>query len=328
MRKLISKVVGKIKNLLLLPSHFQVANDDLKVRIQMANDDLKARIQVVNDDLKILMGMVQSEAIINKNAYQSLSDLEFKVFSQFGDDGIIQYLAHNLDLRNKTFIEFGVEDYFESTTRFLLQKDNWSGFVMDGSSENMTRLKQAPFYWKYDLNAQAAFVTKENINHLLSAGIADWEGVDILHVDIDGNDYWVWKEIEINPAIVIMEYNSNFGIERAITVPYDPGFYRTKAHSSNLYWGSSLKALYLLALEKGYEFIGCTSAGHNAYFIRKDKMNDRVRAVSLENGYVRSKYRESRDENGNLTFASAKERAEILRGLPVFDIELESVVSF
>ena len=328
MRKLISMVVGKIKNLLLFPSHFQAANDDLKARIQETHNDLKVRLQAANDDLKILMGVMKSEVVINKSGYQSLADLEFKVFSQFGDDGIIQYLAHNLDLKNKTFIEFGVEDYFESNTRFLLQKDNWSGFVMDGSSEHMTRLKQSPFYWKHDLSAQAAFVTKENVNQLLSAGLADWAGVDILHVDIDGNDYWVWKEIEISPALVIMEYNSNFGIERAITVPYDPEFYRTKAHFSNLYWGSSLKALYLLALKKGYEFIGCNSAGNNAYFIRKDKMNDHVRAVSLENGYVRSKYRESRDEYGNLTFASAKERAEILRGLPVFDMELESVVFF
>ena len=328
MRKLISMVVGKIKNLLLFPSHFQAANDDLKARIQETHNDLKVRLQVANDDLKFLMGVIQSEVVISKSGYQSLADLEFKVFAQFGDDGIIQYLAHNLDLGNKTFIEFGVEDYFESNTRFLLQKDNWSGFVMDGSSGNMARLKQASLYWKHDLNAQAAFVTKENINHLLSVGIADWEGVDILHVDIDGNDYWVWKEIEISPAIVIMEYNSNFGIERAITVPYDQAFYRTKAHFSNLYWGSSLKALYLLAMKKGYEFLGCNSAGNNAYFIRKDKLNDRVRAVSLENGYVRSKYRESRDEYGNLTFASAKERTEILRGLPVFDIELGSIVSF
>lgn len=304
MRKLIASVVGKMKDLLLLPSKFQVANDDLK----------------------ILMGRVQSEAVINKNGYQSLADLEFKVFSQFGDDGVIQYLAHNLNLRNKTFIEFGVEDYFESNTRFLLQKDNWSGFVIDGSSEYIDKLKKAPFYWRHDLNAQASFVTKENISHLLYEAIAEWEGVDILHIDIDGNDYWIWKEIEFNPAIVIMEYNSNFGAERAITVPYDPAFSRTKAHYSNLYWGSSLKALCILASAKGYEFIGCNSAGNNSYFVRKDKMNDRVRAVSLKEGFVRSKYREARDEQGGLTFAAPQRRAEIIKGLPVFDIELEAVV--
>lgn len=306
MKKRISNLVEKIKSLLLFLAHIQVANDDLK----------------------ILMGIFLSEKTINKDGYKLLSDLEFKVFSQFGDDGIIQYLVHHLELTNKTFVEFGVEDYFESNTRFLLQKNNWSGFVIDGSNKNITRLKNAPFYWKHDLNAQAAFVTRDNINHLLSAGTAEWEEVDLLHIDIDGNDYWVWKEIQINPAIVIIEYNSNFGIERAITVPYDPAFYRTKAHFSNLYWGCSLKALYQLALEKGYAFVGCNSAGNNAYFIRVDKMNDRLQAVSLENGYIQSKYRESRDEKGNLTFAASSEKAEILRGLPVYDIELELVIPF
>ena len=155
-----------------------------------------------------------------------------------------------------------------------------------------------------------------------------WEGVDILHIDIDGNDYWIWKEIEVNPAVVIMEYNSNFGIDRAITIPYNSEFYRTKAHYSNLYWGSSLKALYNLSVEKGYEFIGCNSAGNNAYFVRNDMMNDRVHPVSLEAGFVVSKYRESRDQNGNLTFANNFERAEILKGLLVHDVESNTLVHF
>jgi hypothetical protein len=128
-----------------------------------------------------------------------------------------------------------------------------------------------------------------------------------LHIDLDGNDYWIWKEIEFNPSIVIMEYNSNFGIDRAITVPYEPDFDRTKAHSSYLYWGSSLKALHLVATTKGYEFIGCNSAGNNVYFIRKDKMNDRVRSVSLQEGYIRSKFRDARDEKGAFSYASSKQ---------------------
>lgn len=306
MKKLISNIIEKIKNLLVFPDNFKLANDELR----------------------LLIGIGQTESIIKKQNYRTLADLELRVFSQFGDDGIIQYLAHNLDLSYKTFIEFGVEDYFESNTRFLLQKENWSGFVMDGSDKNISRLKKASLYWRHDLNAQAAFVTKENINNLLLEGMDNWDGVDILHIDIDGNDYWIWKEIEINPAIVIMEYNSNFGIDRAITIPYAADFYRTNAHYSNIYWGSSLKALHTLATEKGYEFIGCNSAGNNAYFIRKDKMNERVKSVSLESGYVKSKYRESRDKNGNLTYATRKERAEILKGLPVYDIDSETIISF
>ena len=286
------------------------------------------KAQESNDDLKMLMGRVLSDAVINRNRYESLVDLEFKVFSQFGDDGIIQFLTHNLDLKHRTFVEFGVEDYLESNTRFLMQKDNWSGFVMDGSDRCIDRLKGAPFFWKHDLAARAAFVTKENIRQLLSDAIAQWAGLDLLHIDIDGNDFWIWKEIDLDPAIVIVEYNSTFGMDRAITIPYAADFYRTRAHFSNLYWGSSLKALYILAHEKGYQFIGCNGAGNNAYFVRNDTLNHRVVSVSLEDGYVRAKYRESRNEEGKLTYATIDERTETIRGLPVFDIEQDKVVPF
>jgi len=150
---------------------------------------LSGKIKLENDELKFLIGFGQTEAIIKRKNYQSLSELELKVFSQFGDDGIIQYLVHNLNLKNKTFIEFGVEDYFESNTRFLLQKDNWSGLVIDGSNHNINKLKKNPLYWKHDLKALNAFITQENINQLLFEGTTDCEGVDILHIDIDGNDY-------------------------------------------------------------------------------------------------------------------------------------------
>ena len=72
---------------------------------------------------------------------------------------------------------------------------------MDGSSVNMNLLKKNSFFWKHDLHAETAFITKEDINLLLSKGMLDWEGVDILHIDVDGNDYWIWKGIEVNPAV-------------------------------------------------------------------------------------------------------------------------------
>lgn len=280
------------------------------------------------DELKLLLGTLLADSIIRKQGYASLAELEFKVFSQFGDDGIIQYLTRNLEMRHRTFVEFGVEDYMESNTRFLLQKDNWSGFVMDGSRECIDRLRSAPFFWKHDLTAEAVFVTRENIRQLLHGNTRQWEGLDLLHVDLDGNDFWIWQEINVNPAIVIVEYNSIFGIDRAITVPYSADFQRAQAHFSRLYWGSSLKALHVLALRKGYDFIGCNNAGNNAYFVRRDAMNDRVTKVSLAQGYVKSKYRESRDATGRLSFLREAERAEAIRGLPVFDLEQDKVVPF
>jgi hypothetical protein len=285
-------------------------------------------IQQANDEVRLLVGQVLAQSAAATTRYASLADLEFRVFSQFGDDGIIHYLTRNLPLIHRTFIEFGVDDYFESNTRFLLQNGNWSGFVMDGSPASIERLTRSAFYWKHDLTAKVAFVTRENVRGLLADAIREWDGVDLLHIDIDGNDYWVWKEIDLKPSVVIVEYNSTFGIDRAITIPYNADFYRTQAHFSNLYWGSSLKALCLLALEKGYRFIGCNGAGNNAYFLRGDLVSDRIPAVSPERGFVKSKYRESRDEAGGLTYLSARDRTQAIRGLPVFDVELGMEVAF
>ncbi len=170
----------------------------------------------------------------------------------------------------------------------------------------MAQIVNSEYFWKYELLTDAAFIDTDNINRLISSSRLG-NDVGILHIDLDGNDYWIWKEINvISPIVVIIEYNSVFGIDRAITIPYDKSFYRTKVHQSNLYFGASLRALYQLSSEKGYAFIGCNSAGNNSYFVRKDKLNDIVREISLEDGYVLSKFRESRDIDGKLKFLNRK----------------------
>lgn len=276
------------------------------------------KICFADDDTKILIakGVLASQSLLKS---KNIQDYEFKVFSQYGDDGIIQFLVNNTEIINKTFIEFGVEDYSESNTRFLLMNNNWSGFIMDGSEEAMESVQEQIYYWKYDLRAIPAFITKENINSLMDK--TGFEDVGLLHIDIDGNDYWVWEEIDISklrPTIVVLEYNSVFGKDRSITIPYKEDFYRTEEHYSNLYWGASLKALINLSAKKGYSFVGCNSVGINAYFVKNDRMKDLVE-ISVEDGYVESKYRESRDEQGKLTYLRGEERLNAIRGKDVFN---------
>jgi hypothetical protein len=275
----------------------------------------------VSDELKLKIGKLNCSLNDLNKDYNNLSDYEFSVFSQFGDDGIIQYLINKINIPFKTFIEFGVEDYLESNTRFLLQNNNWSGFVMDGDTQNILKLKATNFFWKYDLEANSIFITKENISDLLQPFYQKWGGVGLLHIDLDGNDYWIWEKIELKPIILILEYNSVFGSDRAITVPYDPSFTRTKSHYSNLYWGSSLKSLYNLSISKGYEFVGCNSAGNNAYFVLGEYLNNDIKVLSLKDGFVSSKYRESRNEIGELTYLSGEERINAIKGLRVFNTE-------
>jgi hypothetical protein len=271
-------------------------------------------------------GRIWTHLLKQNNNIKSLHETEFKVFSQWGDDGIIQYLVNYLDIENKIFIEFGVEDYLESNTRFLLINNNWSGLIMDGSYSNVSKIKKNEMYWKYDLIAKSAFISAENINQLISE--EDIKGkVGLLHIDIDGNDYWVWKALKVvEPIIMIVEYNSIFGYERAITIPYKSDFVTSSSHFSYLYFGASILSLCDLAKERGYAFIGSNTAGNNAYFIKNEFLKG-LKSLTAKEGYVESKFRQSRDENGELNYLRGNEILQCIKGLPVFNTRTNEIES-
>ncbi|MFC1695078.1 hypothetical protein ACFL1C_02950 [Pseudomonadota bacterium] len=283
------------------------------------------RIRQDMDELKMLSGAILAKELKQRKSVRTLSETEFKVFSQWGDDGIIQYLVQHLDIANRTFIEFGVADYWESNSRFLLMNDNWSGLIFDGSAENISAIKNSYYYWRYDLSAKACFVDRDNINGLMTeSGFGS--DVGLLHIDIDGNDYWIWKAIDvIDPLIVIVEYNSVFGPDRKITIPYQADFQRSVAHYSHLYFGTSLGALLHLAEEKNYRFVGCNGAGNNAYFVRADVLDHELSAIAARAGFQASKYRESRDANGELDYQRGAERLAVIEGLPVYNVETDQI---
>jgi hypothetical protein len=267
----------------------------------------------------LLLGTMLSRQNSQLPVLDQLGPAEFKVFSQAGDDGIIQYLIHKLEIRDQTFIEFGVENYVEANTRFLLRNNNWRGLVIDGSAQAIEYIRADDIFYQYDLKTLQAFITAENINELIAAQQIKGE-IGLLSIDIDGNDYWVWKAIDIvKPTIVVIEYNSVFGGERPITVPYKPDFIRAKAHYSHLYFGASLPALYMLAEQKGYAFVGSNTYGNNAYFVRKDRVGA-LKVFSLADGYVESRFRESRNEQGQQNFLSGSERLACIEGLPVYNV--------
>jgi hypothetical protein len=276
------------------------------------------------DNTLMLMGKLLIERNRNIQSHASLNGSEFRVFSQWGEDGIIQFLIQRTKIPNRVFIEFGVEDYTEANTRFLMINDNWSGLVIDSSRANVDFIKQDDIYWRYDLRAICSFVNKDNINQLISQNVKERD-IGLLVIDIDGNDYWVWKAIDaVNPRIVVCEYNGIFGCEHFVTVPYDERFIRDEKHYSNLYWGASLPALCLLAEEKGYVFVGCNSNGNNAFFIRKDICT--LKAVNYKEGFVMPKFRESRNRGQQFTYFSGAERVKAISDMEVFDIKLNKNV--
>lgn len=271
------------------------------------------------DLIKLNQGILLSELHRNLDSDQ-ISRYEFKVFSQWGEDGIIQFLTNNIKIENKTFIEFGVEDFSESNCRFLMMKDIWSGFVIDGSSKNISRLKNSYYYWRYPISAMSEFINRENICDLLSRSGFD-KNVGIFSVDIDGVDYYVLQNAlqEWFPSIIIVEYNGIFGSTNTVSVPYDANFQRTKAHYSNLYYGASLSAFANLLNAHNYGLVGINSMGSNAFFVRRDLLNEKVRESSVEGLFKNSVFREGRDTSGKLTMISGNARRDVISDMPVYD---------
>lgn len=274
----------------------------------------------------LLQSQTMSDQRRSMASIPDLSAVEYSAFSQWGEDGIIDWLVARLPEIPETFIEFGVSNYRESNTRLLIQLRNWSGLIMDGSMENIENIKSQEIYWKYDLNAKHAFISKENINSLISE--AGYSGdIGILSIDIDGNDYWVWEAINvISPAIVICEYNAVFGDLLELSVPYDPLFQRTNYDSSNLCFGASIKALTALGAKKGYKFIGTTSSGVNAFFVRRDLAENVLNSIDSVAQYP-SKTRESRDKNGELTFLSGAARGDYISSAPIWDMRSSAITT-
>ena len=258
-----------------------------------------------------LCGRLAAFEVKRMEEIDSLADVEFQVYSQFGEDGIIEWLVANLDIENKTFVEFGVENYLEANTRFLLLNRNWTGLVLDGNSKNMDFLRSTATYWRNDIQAQAAFITVENIKGLIERN-GFFGPLGILSIDLDGNDYWILKELDgLCPDILILECNPVFGDRHAVTVPYDPHFERFRCHHSGLLFGASIAALRELAERRGYEFFGTCSNGLNAFFVRAD-LAPRIAGKVKRRIAWPAIHRDSRDHDGQLSFVRGKDRFDLI----------------
>lgn len=276
-----------------------------------------------------LSGRMASWHVRARKIIANLQEVEFQVSSQWGQDGIIDWLIERagIPFTAQTFIEFGVDTYRQSNTRFLLQNRNWRGLIMDGHPVVIDAVNGEGLAWRYDLTVRAAFITRENINDLISdAGFSGEIG--LLSIDIDGNDYWVWEALHfVHPIILICEYNAVLGDVHPICTPYDEHFSRTEAHTSNLYFGASISALRSLATKKGYRFVGTNSAGNDAFFVREDYACRFVESSLQSIRSLPSLFRESRDRSGQNTYIGGVERLKQISGLPVIHVETGNIIT-
>jgi methyltransferase FkbM-like protein len=209
-----------------------------------------------------------------------LNRVEARVYSQNGEDGILAWLLAEVGASNRTFVEFGIGDGSECNTANLSRTFGWSGLLMEADAESVERA--SVFYRRFPgVRVVHAEVTPENVDALL---LEHGPGqVDLLSIDIDGNDYWVWRAITaIDPRVVVIEYNATFGAERSVSVPQKDGFDRYDEHVSGFYHGASLSALAKLGRDKGYALVGCDSRGANAFFVRRDLLGEPLVEVDVD----------------------------------------------
>lgn len=233
-----------------------------------------------------------SSAYINdaKKQIEMLRKFEFKIFSQSGEDGILMGIFSRVGVSNKKFMEIGIGNGDECNTANLSCNHLWTGLLVDGDEEQVKNARN--FYKNYSgISVAQCFVTLDNINELLISHRVTGE-IDLMSLDIDGNDYWILERINVlHPRVVVLEYNPTFGPDKSITVPYDPEFYRMNYHKSGYYHGASLTALTKLMKNRGYILVGCDSNGYNSFFVRQDVAEGIFVEVSPSMAYYPAKPR-------------------------------------
>ena len=276
------------------------------------------------DRVIFCIGKVQIS--LNRNKYDEVEDLietEVKIFSQNGEDGIIDYLVHKLKVDKKNFVEIGVGNYRESNTRFLYNRYHPKGLIIDYIDDMKNKVKKHVNFWKGDLRICNQKIDSENILDLLNKN-CDYE-IDLFSIDIDSIDYWIIKKLKNNISkIFVAEYNPVFGAELEVTVPNISGFERSKYHYSYLCYGMSLKALINLMDQKGYYFIGTNLQKINAFFIskefKKEVFFNNIKIKSLDN-YTNSNIRDSRDMNNNLNYLSGHKKFNEIEDCEVINLK-------
>ncbi len=248
-----------------------------------------------------------------KNTNHAINKEEYRVFSQHREDGIIDYLLESIGGDIGKFVEFGFAPD-ECNCLNLAMNRGFSGLFMDGDKTKCDRGILAYNHLGLEnVQIKNTFITSENINSLISD--AGYTGeIDVLSLDVDGNDYWFWQTIDcIDPRIVVIEYNATFGPEATVSTPYDSTFVRYDKHSSGFYHGCSLSAIEHLGKQKGYRLVAADETGVNAFLV-KDNLCPEVPTLSAKGCF--------KDNRGRVKYKNLtpEEQFERIKDMPLIDV--------
>jgi hypothetical protein len=223
-------------------------------------------------EIQLLLSLEYQRLRRDHQRLPSLDEAGFRVFSESDEDGILLFLFSLLGTTNKRVVDIGASGLRNSNTTNLIVNHGWFGLLIDGDPETIRSLREyyanSPATSLYPPTLVASWVTAENIDSLISKN-GFTGGIDLLSLDIDGIDNWVWKAIQcVRPRVVVLEYQAVWGPDKAVTVPNRPDFRAEYVGHFGVYGGASLAAFVKLGREKGYRLVGCHRYGYNAFFVR------------------------------------------------------------
>jgi hypothetical protein len=216
-------------------------------------------------------------------------EVELRFFSQNGEDGILLFILALIGTRSRKCVEICAGDGVECNTANLIVNHGWQGLLFDGSEAIETRgrtfYKNCGETWFWPPEIRREWVSAENVNALV--GGAGFSGeIDLLSLDMDGVDYWVWKALNVvDPRVVVLEFNPALGPDVSWAVPYDPKFvleHRDEVPGRGWHFGASLRAYTRLAAEKGYRLVGVQRFGFNAFFVKRGLAERELPEVRIE----------------------------------------------
>ena len=277
------------------------------------------------DDFRIRIGAMHVSQNRNiEGMIQDLWDLEVRVFSQWGEDGILDYLFHRLEISKPRILELGAGCFAECNSRFAAHLRNASVYAVDARNDLPMGIHKSGLMWRNNLNYEVIEIDCENILDIVARAEMAIDGIDILSIDLDGNDYWLLEKIPLDQvSIVVVEYNPIFGKDFKITVPNEKKS-RFERHYSGLFFGASLPAFIKLLDEKKFSFVGTNRVGNNAFFVRKqmaDKCNVKLPHLDLLDKYVDWRCRDARNEHGVLTYDNMNVGRKVIEELLVVDVD-------
>jgi hypothetical protein len=233
----------------------------------------------------ILLNQYRELAHLGK-ALPSFDDVEFRLFSQNGEDGILLYIFGLIGMGGRRCVEICAGEGIQCNTANLIVNHGWTGLLFDGDEKLLE--KGRAYYARlgdtfcYPPKLVSAWITKDNVNELIKTNGFEGE-IDLLSLDLDGVDYWVWDAIEVvRPRVVIAEIQCLWGAERSVTVPYARDFRAGVVDQFAIYSGASLPAFVKLARKKGYRLVGVQRLGFNAVFVAEGVGEDLLPEVDLD----------------------------------------------